>query len=168
MLGRIHWRAVLAGAVTTVLVAVSLTIFVGAVANPFLYDFFAERNSAEGVAFTGRGWSAYTNLSLFLHFLVMLLGFFVGGAVAGRVVPSSPGFNSLGAALLAIGAGIIWMLVTFLPVFLSTLSGPVDPYTRGENLGLLAAWVFAFCTVALFGTSASYLGGRLGRRLSSA
>jgi hypothetical protein len=158
----------LTGAAITILVVVSLTIFVGAVVNPFLYDLFAERNSEEGVAFTGRGWSAYTNLSLLFHFLAVILGFFVGGAVTGRVVPSSPGFNSVGAALLAIGAGIVWMLVTFLPVLLTTLSGPSDPYTRGENLGLLAVWIFAFCVVAPLSALASYLGGRLGRCLSGA
>lgn len=162
----IRWPAVLAGATLTIVIVVSLTMFVGAVVNPFLYDLFAEVNSEERVAFTGRGWSAYTNLSLLLHFLAVVLGFFVGGAVAGRVVPSSPGFNSLGAALLAIGAGIIWMIVTFLPVLVDTRSILSDPYTRGESLGLLAAWAFAFCVVAPLCVLSSYLGGKIGRRLS--
>lgn len=102
MLAHVRWRAVIWGSATAILLVISLTILVGAVVNSFLYDLFAERNSGEGVAFTGRGWSTYTNLSLLLHLLAMILGFFVGGAVAGRVVPSSPGFNSAGVALLAL------------------------------------------------------------------
>lgn len=168
MLDRIHWLAVLIGTTTTILVAVSLTIFVGVVVDPFLYDLFAEKNSEEGVAFTGRGWSAYTNLSLFLHLLAVLLGFFAGGAMAGRVAPAFPGLNSAGTALGAIGVGVVWMIITLVPVALTTFSGLSDPYIRGENLGLLVAWVFAFCVAAPLSLLASYLGSRLGRRMSSA
>lgn len=116
MLTQIRWRIVLVGAALTAILVVTLTLSVGAVVDPFLYDLFAERNSEQGVAFTGRGWSAYTNLSLLLHFLVVLLAFFVGGASVGRAVSSSPGLNSVVGALATIGAGVVLMLATFIPV----------------------------------------------------
>ncbi len=169
MLTQLRWKVILMGAALTILLVVSFTLFVGAMVDPFLYDLFALENSEVKVAFTGRGWSAYTNLSLLLHLLVVLLAFFVGGALIGRVVSSSPGPNSLVGALATIGVGVGWMLVTFVPVILSTFSGSLDAYSRSENLGLLAAWVFAFCGVAALSVLASYLGGRLsGRRQNAA
>ncbi len=169
MLAQLRWRVVLVGAALTVLLVVSLTLFVGAVVDPFLYDLFVERNSEQGVAFTGRGWSAYTNLSLLLHLLVVLFAFFVGGALIGRVVSASSGPNSVAGALATIGVGVVWMLVTFIPVILSTFSGSLDAYTRSENLGNLSVFILAFCMVAPLSVLASYLGGRLsGRRQNAA
>lgn len=164
-MAQLRWKVVLIGSALTTLLAVSLTIFFSMVVDPLLYDLFALENSDEKVAFTGRGWSAYTNLSLLLHLLVVLFAFFVGGALIGRVVSSSSGSNSLMGALTTIGVGIVWMLVTFIPVILSTFSGSLDTYTRSENLGNLLASILAFCAVAPLSVLASYLGGRImGRR----
>lgn len=153
----------------TILLVFSLTVFVGAFVNPYLYDLFAERNSEQGVVFTGSGWIAYTSLGLLLHFLVVLLAFFTGGAAIGRMVSSAPGSNSVVGALAAIAVGCVGMLATFIPVILLTSSGSLDELTRSENLGLLSVWVLAFCVVAPLGVLASYLGGRLaGRRRNAA
>ncbi len=168
MLDRIHWLAVVVGSVATILLAFLLTMLIFTVVDPFLYDLFAIENSEERVAFTGRGWSAYTNLSLLLHLLAVLLAFFSGGTVAGRVGSSSPRLNGVMVALVAIGVGLIWMLVTFLPVLLSTLSESGNAHTRAENLGNLAAWAFAFCVTAPLSLLASYFGGKLGSRMGSA
>lgn len=133
MLASVSWRGAISGAVITILLVVSFMIFAEEIVN------------------------------LLLPFSIVLFAFFLGGMAAGILSTSSPEVASVTGALVAVGAGVVWMLVTFLPVLIDTLSTP-SPYTRGEDMSLLLAWVLAFCVLASLGVLASYFGGRLAGR----
>lgn len=87
-----------------------------------------------------------------------LTAHFLGGIVAGVLSPLSPGFNGALSTFLAAFVGAARFLVAVLP----NVAGPVDAYTRSENLGLLAFWAVVFAGFSSLALLGGFFGGRTG------
>ena len=156
-MSRIGWLGVMAGVAVTIPLVLALTILVGSVIDPYLYDLFAVEKPGGVTSFTGKSWNNYMMLSSAFYLAVLPVAVFVGGFVVGRMVRSAPGLNGVVSALVVMVVGLVWFLATVLPTVLDLISDP-----RSEDLGNLFVLVVAFCVDFPLVALASYVGGRLG------
>ena len=105
----------------------------------FLYDY--------GVLRLAVGWGA------------LLAAHLLGGFLAGRASPLSPGLNGVMTVVLAALFGAVRFLVDVLPL---VLDPTIDPQVRSENGGLFAFQAMAFAVFLPFALLSGYLGGVLG------
>ena len=56
-MSRIGWLGVMAGVAVTIPLVLALTILVGSVIDPYLYDLFAVEKPGGVTSFTGKSWN---------------------------------------------------------------------------------------------------------------
>ncbi len=163
--GRIRWVVIPMGFIATLLLASLLVATVGSVGGSYLYDTLAVQRPGGADSFTGRAWNVYMFSSTLVLLSCLLVAFFLGSAVVGRMVLAFPGLNGAVSGAAVAVAGWVWLLTSAIPPLLRPINDPGDVYTRAENLQMFLLWIVAFCIISPLGILASYLGGRLGGRL---
>ena len=160
-MGRIRWVALVAGTAVAGPLAFLLTILVFAVVDSRLYGAFI----AEGAGTTAREQTLYDVFSGASHLVAVLLAFFLGGLLAGRIASSFPGSN--GAASAGLGAAVVFAYVVgpLIPWIWEPISNPGEAYTRSDNLDVLLQLGIVFCVALPFVALSGYLGGLLGGRM---
>lgn len=158
---RIRWTGTAAGIAAAVPLALLFTFLVFSAVDLRLYEVLI----AEGSGTTAREQALFDALSGASHLAAVLLAFFLGGLLAGRIVPSFSGLN--GAVSAGLGAAAIFAYVVgpSVPWIWEPISNPGEVYTRAENLNSLMVFGVVFCVVLPFIVISGYLGGLLGGRI---
>ena len=160
-MGRIRWVAVVAGIAVAGPLAFLFTILVFSVVDSRLYGAFI----AEGAGTTAREQTLFDVFSGASHLVAVLLAFFLGGLLAGRIASSFPGSNGAASAGLGAAAVFAYVMGPLIPWIWRPISNPGEAYTRSDNLDVLLQLGVVFCVALPFVTLSGYLGGLLGGRL---
>lgn len=160
-MGRIRWVAMVAGIAVAGPLAFLFTILVFSVVDSRLYGAFI----AEGAGTTAREQTLFDVFSGASHLVAVLLAFFLGGLLAGRIASSFPGSNGAVSAGLGAAAVFAYVVGPLIPWIWEPISNPGEAYTRSDNLNSLLEFGVVFCVALPFVVLSGYLGGLLGGRL---
>lgn len=161
---RIRWISVILGAVMTVALSGVLLALSGLLLTPYLSaitDSAAIDGATSATVADERVYGLLMGLSLLS---AILLAFFVGGFVVGRLVPLSGGLNGTVMGLIVVLAGLVFLLGNLVTV-LGPVGNPGEFYSQSENLRMLVVALAAYVVVSPIVILAGFWGGRIGRRL---
>ena len=126
---RIRWTGTVAGIAAAVPLAFLFTFLVFSAVDSRLYKVFI----AEGAGTTAREQALFNALSGASHLVVVLLAFFLGGLLAGRIASSFPGSNGAASAGLGAAAIFAYVVVPLVPWIWEPISNGGEVYTRAPK-----------------------------------
>jgi hypothetical protein len=151
----VRWRGVILGTVVALLVGLFLPQV-----TPDFYAMIAYEQSVRGTSvMTTESQTAALEVWLLVLVATWSLAYLIGGAAAGAVSGSYPGFNGVMTVLLGVVAGAAWVSWTVLELY---LGGTFEGKAGDESLGLFYVWAIVFLISLPVIVLAGFLGGRLG------
>jgi hypothetical protein len=111
VLRRSRWTGTVAGIAAGVLLAFLFTFLVFSAIDLYLY----EVSITEGAGTTAREQALFDALSGASHLVAVLLAFYLGGLLAGRIASSFPGSNGAASAGLGAAAFFAYTVAPLVP-----------------------------------------------------